>query len=133
MAEGRPVTIRTLDAEGDKELSSLGLKPEENPFLGYRAIRICLDRPDLFRTQLRALYRASVYGTLKIMFPMISSLEELRRAKAIAKEVRDELRTAQIPFDEAVPLGIMVEVPAVAFTAEWFAREADFSPLERMI
>lgn len=125
-AHRKPVTIRTLDVGGDKSIPSLGLPKEENPFLGYRAIRICLDRKPIFKTQLRALYRASTSGTLKIMFPMIGSLEELWEAKAVVKEVLEELSAEGIPFDESVKIGIMVEVPAVAEMAELFAKEVDF-------
>lgn len=125
-AKGRPVTIRTLDVGGDKGLAGLTIPNEENPFLGYRAIRICLDDRSLFKTQLRALYRAGVHGNLKIMFPMISTLEELLEAKAVASQVREELRADNIPFCETVPLGMMMEVPAAAVMADVFAREADF-------
>lgn len=123
---GKPVTIRTLDAGGDKFISSLNLPREENPFLGYRAIRICLDQPSIFKTQLKALYRASTFGPLKIMFPMIGSLEELRAAKAIAKAAQDELDCEGHPYSKDVKLGIMVELPAVAEMAKEFAEEVDF-------
>ncbi|WP_130870597.1 phosphoenolpyruvate--protein phosphotransferase [Intestinimonas massiliensis (ex Afouda et al. 2020)] len=122
----RPVTIRTLDIGGDKDLPALGLTQEVNPFLGYRAIRICLDRPELFRTQLRALLRASAYGSLRIMFPMISELEELRQAKRILADVRAELKEAGIPISASIPVGIMIEVPGAALMADDFARESDF-------
>lgn len=125
-AHGNPVTIRTLDAGGDKSIPALGLPKEENPFLGYRAIRICLDQKPIFKTQLRALYRASTSGTLKIMFPMIGSLEELWEAKAVVKEVQKELSAEGIPFDKGVKIGIMVEIPAVAEMAEMFAKEVSF-------
>lgn len=123
---GKPVVIRTLDIGGDKELSSMELEKEENPFLGYRAIRICLDRKDLFRTQLRALFRASQYGNLRIMFPMISSLHELRDAKAFAEEVKEELLKEDPSYVFNVPIGMMIEVPATAVMADDFAKEADF-------
>lgn len=126
IAEGKPVTIRTLDAGGDKQMSCLNLPAESNPFLGYRAIRICLDREDIFRTQLRALYRASAFGCLRIMFPMISSLDELWAAKATAEKVQKDLAEEGIAFDPGVKLGIMVEIPAVAEMADEFAREVDF-------
>jgi len=122
----RPVIFRTLDAGGDKELPALGLTKEENPFLGFRAIRICLQNPALFKAQLRAILRASVYGECKIMFPMISSLNEVHKAKDIVEEVRMELTNEGIPFKMNVPLGIMVEIPAVAVMAESFASEVDF-------
>ncbi|MDP4110110.1 MAG: phosphoenolpyruvate--protein phosphotransferase [Bacillota bacterium] len=125
-AAGRPVTIRTLDAGGDKGLSMLTLPHEDNPFLGYRAIRICLDQPEIFKTQLRALYRASVYGKLRIMFPMISSVEELRKAKRIVNEVKEELAAKEIAFAKDVEVGMMVEIPSVAVMADIFAKEVDF-------
>lgn len=122
----RPVIVRTMDIGGDKELPALNLEKEDNPFLGYRAIRICLDRPQLFKTQLRALLRASHYGNLKIMFPMISSLDELRAAKAAVEEAKAELRAEGQPFDEQVQVGIMIEVPAAALMAKELAGECDF-------
>lgn len=124
--DNRPVIFRTLDAGGDKELPALGLAREENPFLGFRAIRICLQNPSLFKTQLRALLRASVYGELRIMFPMISSLNEVRKAKNVVEEVKAELSGAGVPFKANIPVGIMVEIPAVAVMADSFAREVDF-------
>ena len=123
---GKPVVIRTLDIGGDKELPALGLEKEDNPFLGYRAIRICLDRPELLRTQLRALLRAGVYGELRIMFPMISCLEELRSAKAILRDAQLELQQEGIPHRGDVPVGMMIEVPAAAIMADTFAAEVDF-------
>ncbi len=125
-AQGRPVTIRTLDIGGDKSAAAIQIPSEENPFLGYRAIRICLNDTELFKTQLRALYRASIYGNLLIMFPMISSLEELRAAKNLATQAREELTREGIAFDSQVPLGMMIEVPAAAMLADVFAQEADF-------
>lgn len=122
----RPVIFRTLDAGGDKELPALGLTKEDNPFLGFRAIRICLQNPDLFKTQLRALLKASIYGECRIMFPMISSINEVRKAKGIVEEVKVELASEGIPYKEDVPVGIMVEIPSVAVMAEAFASEADF-------
>ena len=123
---GRPVTIRTLDIGGDKPLPYLGLAEEANPFLGYRAIRICLDRIDIFMTQLRAILRASVFGKSRLMFPMIGSLEELRRAKAVLADAQRELRAAGVAFDEEIPVGIMIEVPSAALTADLLAPEVDF-------
>lgn len=123
---GKPVVIRTLDIGGDKKLSYLKIDDEMNPFLGYRAIRLCLDRTDIFRTQLKALFKASAFGNLKIMFPMISSLQELRKAKEIALSVKDELRSENIAFDENVEIGIMVEIPSAAVISDILAREADF-------
>lgn len=122
----KPVIFRTLDAGGDKNLPSLALPKEENPFLGYRAIRICLNNPSLFKTQLRALLRAGVHGKPKIMFPMISSLDELRRAKKLLEEAAGELSEEGIPYREKIPVGIMVEIPAAAVLADRFAKEVDF-------
>ena len=122
----KPLIIRTLDVGGDKEIPYLKLPKEMNPFLGYRAIRVGLDRPEILRTQLRAIYRASYYGNIKIMFPMISSIEELRCAKKIAKDVREELRSEDLAFSDKVEVGIMVEIPAVAIHAKAFAKEVDF-------
>lgn len=123
---GKPVTIRTLDVGGDKGISYLQIPPEENPFLGYRGIRVCLGQPQIFKTQLRALFRASVYGKLGIMFPMISTLGELQQAKALAEEIKDELRAQGIPFSEDVKLGVMIETPAAALISDVLAKEADF-------
>jgi len=122
----KPVVIRTLDIGGDKELSYMELAKEMNPFLGYRAIRICLDRIDIFRTQLRALLRASAFGNIKIMFPMISCVEELRKAKQILEDVMEELRDAKIDFDETIEVGIMIEIPAAAIISDLLAEEVDF-------
>ncbi|MFZ5755043.1 MAG: phosphoenolpyruvate--protein phosphotransferase, partial [Bacillota bacterium] len=123
---GKPVIIRTLDIGGDKELPYLSLPKEMNPFLGYRAIRLSLDRKELLITQLRAILRASSYGKVKIMFPMISSLEEWRQAKAIFEEVKNQLAKEGILFDSSVEVGIMVEVPSTAILADQFAKEVDF-------
>lgn len=122
----REVVIRTLDVGGDKELPYLGLAKESNPFLGYRAIRVCLDRPEMFKTQLRALLRASVYGKLGIMFPMISSLDEVRRAKGMLAQVREELVSEGVAVSEEVEVGIMIEIPAAAVMSDVLAREVDF-------
>lgn len=124
--EGRPLVIRTLDIGGDKELDYLKLPREANPFLGYRAIRVCLDQEDIFKTQLRAILRASTYGDIRLMFPMISSLGELRMAKAILERVKEDLRGEGIAFREDMELGMMVEVPGVAIQGDVFAREVDF-------
>ena len=124
--EGKPLVIRTLDIGGDKKLSYLPLPEEMNPFLGYRAIRICLDRTDIFKTQLRALLRASVFGNLKIMFPMIGSVEEFLQAKVIMKECADELTKEGIAFNKHIDTGIMVEIPAAAVIADEFAKHVDF-------
>lgn len=126
MMQDRSIIIRTLDIGGDKALSYLSIPKEENPFLGYRAIRLCLDQKELFLTQLRAILRASAFGKLKIMFPMISNLEELRAAKACVDKAKSQLRTAGIPFDENIPVGIMIEIPSAALTADALAKESDF-------
>ena len=125
-AEGKRVIVRTLDIGGDKELKYLNLDKEDNPFLGYRAIRICLREPEIFKVQLRALYRASSYGKLAIMLPMISSIDELRAAKDIISEVKEELRVEKVKFDKNVKVGIMIEVPSAAIMAEQLATECDF-------
>lgn len=123
---GRIVVVRTLDIGADKQASYFALPQEENPALGMRAIRICLTRPQVFRTQLRALYRASVHGNLAIMFPMITSLEEVRQVKEICKQVRQELQEAGVPFRAETPLGIMIETPAAALISDRLAPEVDF-------
>jgi phosphotransferase system enzyme I (PtsI) len=125
-AEGKRVIVRTLDIGGDKDLKYLNLDKEDNPFLGYRAIRICLREPEIFKVQLRALYRASVYGKLAIMLPMISSVDELRAAKDIINEVKEELKAEKIKFDKNVKVGIMIEIPSAAIMAEQLATECDF-------
>ncbi|MDK2808840.1 MAG: phosphoenolpyruvate-protein phosphotransferase system enzyme [Clostridiales bacterium] len=122
---GKPVIIRTLDIGADKKVDYFHLDAEENPALGYRAIRICLTQKELFKTQLRALYRASFYGNLSIMFPMITSVSEVKQIKEIVDEVRAELRTLEIPYRE-VSLGIMIETPAAALISDALAREVDF-------
>ena len=123
--EGKKVIIRTLDIGADKKADYLGLEPEENPAMGYRAIRICLGQPDIFRTQLRAIYRASAYGTAAIMFPMIISVDEIKKIKAIVEEVKQELREENIPMGE-VELGIMIETPAAAIISDQLAKEVEF-------
>ncbi|BAB06792.1 phosphoenolpyruvate--protein phosphotransferase [Halalkalibacterium halodurans] len=124
--DGKPVVIRTLDIGGDKELSYLQLPKELNPFLGFRAIRLCLEKQDIFRTQLRALLRASTYGNLKVMFPMIATLEELRQAKAIMQEEKDKLLSEGVDVSDSIEVGIMVEIPSTAVAANLFAKEVDF-------
>jgi phosphotransferase system enzyme I (PtsI) len=124
--KGRQVIIRTMDIGADKQAAYFKLPPEENPALGFRAIRICLTRPEVFKTQLRAIYRASLYGNVAIMFPMINSVEDIRRAKAIVEEVRRDLAAEQIAFDQSVPIGIMIETPAAAIISDLLAREVDF-------
>ncbi|HOP45439.1 MAG TPA: phosphoenolpyruvate--protein phosphotransferase [Coprothermobacter proteolyticus] len=123
---GQVVTIRTLDIGGDKDLPYLGLQRENNPFLGWRAIRYCLDRRDVLKTQLRAILRASVYGKAAVMFPMISSVEEVVKAKEVLEEAKAELREEGQPFDEHVKVGIMVEIPSAAVAADLLAPEVDF-------
>ena len=123
---GKKVIIRTLDIGADKQVDYFGLDKEENPALGYRAIRICLTRPEIFKTQLRALYRASAYGQIAIMFPMIISVKEVKQIKVIIEEVKEELREAQIPFREDVELGIMIETPAAVMMSRELAKEVDF-------
>lgn len=123
---GKEVTIRTLDIGGDKELPYYEFEQEENPFLGWRAIRICLDRRDIFKTQLRAILRASAFGILRIMFPMIISLEELYEAKNILWECKEELKQEGISYDQSIEVGMMIETPASILLIEEFAREADF-------
>ena len=123
---GRPVVVRTMDIGGDKELPYLQLPDEMNPFLGYRAIRISLDQDEIFRTQLRALLRASVYGDLRIMFPMIATLQEFRAAKAIYTEEKEKLEAEGVEVSDKIQVGIMVEIPAAAVLADQFAKEVDF-------
>ena len=123
---GKPIVIRTLDIGGDKKLDYLPLDEEMNPFLGYRAIRLCLDRKEIFTTQLRALYRASVHGKLRIMFPMISSLEELLQAKAVCEEVKEALDKENIAYSKDVEVGMMIEVPSAAVISDVLAKHVDF-------
>ncbi|HBZ11657.1 MAG TPA: phosphoenolpyruvate--protein phosphotransferase [Bacillus bacterium] len=124
--EGKPVVVRTLDIGGDKELPYLNFPKEMNPFLGFRAIRLCLEEQEMFRTQLRALLRASVYGNLKIMFPMIATIEEFRQAKAILSEEKEKLQSLGTAVSESIEVGMMVEIPASAMMADLFAKETDF-------
>lgn len=124
--ENKRLVIRTLDIGGDKDLKYMKLPKEENPFLGYRAIRIYLDNVDLFKVQLRAILRASSYGNVAIMLPMISSIEELRKSKEIIEEVKQELKTKNIKYNENIEVGIMVEIPSSAVMADEFAKECDF-------
>ncbi|MBU6678892.1 phosphoenolpyruvate--protein phosphotransferase [Staphylococcus aureus] len=124
--DGKRVVVRTLDIGGDKELSYLNLPEEMNPFLGYRAIRLCLAQQDIFRPQLRALLRASVYGKLNIMFPMVATINEFREAKAILFEEKENLKNEGHDISDDIELGIMVEIPATAALADVFAKEVDF-------
>jgi phosphotransferase system enzyme I (PtsI) len=120
------VIIRTLDLGGDKFLSQFEIPKEIEPFLGWRAIRFCLARPDIFKVQLRAILRASVHGKLKLMYPMISGIEELKQANKILQEAKEELREEKKPFDDDIEVGAMIEVPSAAMTADLLAEEADF-------
>ena len=123
---GKKVIIRTLDIGADKQADYFNLKHEDNPALGYRAIRICLTQPDIFKTQLRALYRAAVFGNISIMYPMITSVEEVRKIKDIVSEVKAELKEQGIPYKEDVETGIMIETPAAALISDELAKEVDF-------
>lgn len=124
--DGKRVVVRTLDIGGDKSLPYLNLPEEMNPFLGYRAIRLCLNQPDIFRPQLRALLRASAYGKLNIMFPMVATVQEFRDAKALLMEEKTKLQNEGVDVSEDIELGIMVEIPATAALADIFAKEVDF-------
>lgn len=123
---GKKVIIRTLDIGADKQADYFGLDKEENPAMGYRAIRICLTRPDVFRTQLRAIYRASAFGNISVMFPMIISLDEVRRIKEIIEDVKEELTSLGIPFHEELEIGVMIETPAAVMISRELAEEVDF-------
>lgn len=124
--DGKPVVVRTLDVGGDKEIDYLDLPKEMNPFLGFRAIRFCLENEDVFRPQLRALLRASVFGNLKIMFPMIATLEEFRQAKSILLDEKESLINDGVDVSDSIEVGIMVEIPSTAVLAKQFAKEVDF-------
>jgi phosphotransferase system enzyme I (PtsI) len=125
-SKNKPVIVRTIDIGGDKQLPYFNLPTELNPFLGYRAIRVCLDRPELFIKQLKAILRASIFGDLKIMFPMIANVQEVRAAKKILGEAKKELISGGIPFNVNIQTGIMIEVPSAAITADILAKEVDF-------
>lgn len=122
----KPLTLRTMDIGGDKFVSQLNLSREENPQLGWRAVRFCLERPDIFKAQLRAMLRATAYGNVRIMFPMISGIEELRRVKEIVAEVKEELAAKEVPFEPSVQIGSMIEVPSAVFITDLLAGECDF-------
>lgn len=124
--EGKPVVIRTLDVGGDKNLPYLNIPKEENPFLGFRAIRYCLKNEEVFKTQIKALLRAGVFGNLRIMLPMISGITEVRAAKKIIETCKEELAAANIPFSQGYQLGIMIEIPSAAIMADVLAKEVDF-------
>ena len=123
---GKPVVVRTLDIGGDKKIEAIDLPEEMNPFLGVRAIRLCFQREDIFRTQLRALLRASVHGDLRIMFPMIATLAEFRKAKGILLEEKEKLVKEGVAVSDSIQVGIMIEIPAAAVLADQFAKEVDF-------
>ncbi len=125
----KPVTLRTLDIGGDKTLSYLPMERELNPFLGERAVRLCFRHPDMFRTQLRAALRASVYGNLWIMFPMIGTMEDIRRAKAALEEAKAELRAEGVPFSDEVKVGVMIEIPSAGLLADLVAEDVDFASI----
>ncbi|MEA5051645.1 MAG: phosphoenolpyruvate--protein phosphotransferase [Oscillospiraceae bacterium] len=126
-AKGKPVTLRTLDIGGDKTLKYMQLPKEDNPFLGKRAVRLCFDHPDLFKTQLRAALRASVYGNLQIMFPMIGSIDDIYRAKEFVEAAKRELDAKGQPYAPDVRIGIMIEIPSIAAVADLAAKEVDFA------
>ena len=126
-AMGNPVTLRTLDIGGDKTLRYMNLPKEDNPFLGNRALRLCFTHIDMFKTQLRAALRASAFGPLQIMFPMVGTMDDIRAAKAVVEEVKEDLRTAGIAFDERIDIGIMIEIPSIGMIADMAAKEVDFA------
>ncbi len=124
--KGKPVIIRTLDIGGDKEIPYLGMEKEQNPFLGFRAIRYCLHNPEMYRAQLRALLRASAYGDLRIMIPLVTGVDELRQVRAMVAELMTELDERAIPYRKDIPIGVMIETPAAVLVADRLAKEADF-------
>ena len=123
------VTLRTLDIGGDKEAECLNLPKEANSFLGNRALRLCFEREEIFLTQLRAVLRASVYGKVKLMFPMVSSIEDIRRAKALLEKAKEQLRARGEEWNPNLEVGVMIEIPALALTADRVAQEVDFASL----
>ena len=124
--KGKTVVIRTLDIGGDKDIPYMNLVKEENPFLGFRAVRYCLKNPEMYKIQLRALLRAGVYGDLQIMVPLVTGVDELRAVKALIKEAEKELESKKIDYKKDIKVGVMIETPAAAMTADLFAKEADF-------
>ncbi|NLB71126.1 MAG: phosphoenolpyruvate--protein phosphotransferase [Chloroflexi bacterium] len=126
-AMGNPVTLRTLDIGGDKTLRYMAMPKEDNPFLGNRALRLCLDHLDMFKTQLKAALRASAFGPLQIMFPMVGTIDDIRAAKKVVEEVKQELRNVGIAFDEKINIGIMIEIPSIALISDMAAMEVDFA------
>lgn len=123
---GKEVIIRTLDVGGDKDIPYLHMEKEENPFLGHRAVRYCLDNSELYEVQLRALLRASAYGNVKIMLPLVTTVTEIKRVRALLERIKDDLRNENISFNENIPVGVMIETPSAAVTADLLAKEADF-------
>ena len=124
--QGKEVIIRTLDVGGDKDIPYLHMEKEENPFLGHRAVRYCLDNPEIYKVQLRALLRASAYGNIKIMLPLVTAVGEVRRVRELLESTKAELRRENIEFRDNIPVGVMIETPAAAMTADLLAKEADF-------
>ena len=124
--QGKEVIIRTLDVGGDKDIPYLHMEKEENPFLGHRAVRYCLDNPEIYKVQLRALLRASAYGNIKIMLPLVTTVSEVRRVRELLESIKAELRRENIEFRDNIPVGAMIETPAAAMTADLLAKEADF-------
>lgn len=124
--QGKEVIIRTLDVGGDKDIPYLHMEKEENPFLGHRAVRYCLDNPEIYKVQLRALLRASAYGNIKIMLPLVTTVSEVRRVRELLESTKAELRRENIKFRDTIPVGVMIETPAAAMTADLLAKEADF-------
>lgn len=124
--QGNEVIIRTLDVGGDKDIPYLHMEKEENPFLGHRAVRYCLDNPEIYKVQLRALLRASAYGNIKIMLPLVTTVSEVRRVRELLESTKAELRRENIEFRDNIPVGVMIETPAAAMTADLLAKEADF-------
>ena len=123
---GKPVIIRTLDIGGDKKIEYLGLEKEDNPFLGFRAIRFCLNRTDIYKTQLRAILRASAYGDIRIMVPLVTGVDELRQVKILVDEIKTELDNEKIAYNNEIKIGVMMETPAACVMADVLAKEADF-------
>ncbi len=124
--KGKSLIIRTLDIGGDKDIPYLGLEKEENPFMGFRAIRYCLKNRELFKSQIKAILRASAFGDIKIMFPLITTMDELREGKELVAECKADLRNMGINFNENIQVGVMVETASAAVIADMLAKEADF-------
>ena len=123
---GKPVIIRTLDIGGDKEIPYLGLEPEDNPFLGYRAVRYCLSRPDVYKPQLRALLRASAFGDVRIMAPLVTTVDEMRSVRALVEEIKSELDSEGVEYNKNIKIGAMAETAAAGVVPDLLARESDF-------